>query len=253
MIRRLNYTERKHIPRECVSISVIPDGAFSRIEAALDLRDVGLPPDAAVAIEAYHQNGSQRFAWGTVSEPRPPADRRLTEFGDARGVKFRVKVVVDSPRKGLLVAEADRLIPRTEDSEDGKRRPLLPVSAENLYGEPWRLEIRGEDPLLKVDESLGDPVVFSRSPQFQALAYPAVVRQILTAIRDCPEGLDREEASGWRRDWLDFFSSLPGIPPQPDHEDDDAVDAWIDAVVMAFCRKHHLVEQLCQSLSAEAS
>jgi len=251
MIRRLNFTGRKSIPRDCVTLTVTPDGDTHRVDAVFNLAGLGLPSDARLAVEAYHQNAAQRFDWGTAGNPSPPPDRRLVEFEDVRGVKFRVKAILQSPDRGRLAADSSGLSPRTPESDDGKRRPLLPVCGERLDGEPWRLEIQGQAPQLKIESSLGDAVLLSRSPRFQALVYPAVVRMVLTDIASSNGGVSLDDATDWRRDWLLFATSLPGVPTPPSGDDRDEIEDWIQSVVHSFCRKFHLTDLLAAELASE--
>lgn len=245
MNRRFNYTGRKRIPRELVTIAVASDPpTHYRFDAQLALDSLGLPPDALVCIEAYRQSVNQRFDFGTVVAPGPRNGTRLTEFPDVGGVLFRVKVVGTGDRHGHLLAEADRLAPRAPGDDEGTRRSLLPVAADDLQGEVWRLEAGSGDPVLFIERTLGDPVAISRDPAFASLVYPAVLQLLLGQIA-AADDYDPDEPSGWHAEWLRFAADMaPDQAPPPTGANAEVIASWTRAISRAFCRRHDLVQKL---------
>lgn len=252
MNRRFNYTGRLRIEREQVAISLTrSDSQPARFEARLDISSLELPPDSLVFVEAYRQATNQRFAFGSFGQPSTPASTLLTEFSDPSGVMFRVKVVGTGDRKGHLLAEADRILPKNPGDSEGRRRSLLPVAADDLQGDVWRLEIEDGDPLLLIERSLGDPVAIARDPGFASLVFPAVIQLILREMLSSDE-YDPEEPNGWHADWLRFASYIvPGMSPPAPNEPDEGW-GWIRAVSRGFCRQHALVARLLDRWEKEA-
>jgi hypothetical protein len=209
-------------------------------DAALDLSDYSLPTDAKVFVEAYRRMDWMRFDFGTVGAVFPPSDRRLLRFDASDGVLFRVRVVSpDGSPTGKVLAEADRIRPRSSDSKDKNRRSLLPLESAPLNGELFRLDLSAE-PVLLIEQTLGagDWRSCARDPLFHALVYPCVLRQILDRLT--ADAWPEEGTAGWEGDWARFIESLPGFYERPDEDGD--TDAWIDAMVGSFARERRLLE-----------
>lgn len=250
MKRTINFTERTTIFHEDARISLArhSDGACT-FDASLNLSEYGLPYDANLYIEAYRQTRWMRFAWGTVGEPLAAADRVLREFDSPDDILFRVKVVAKEP-PGRLVAEADRISPSAPGAGTDMRAPLLPVKAEDLGEEIWKVEIESPSTRLLVNRSLGDVHSVALSPHFRAYVYPAALRLILMEAL-CDRTADGElptagEPDEWQSKWLRFCQHLPGIGDAIDPfslEDREERVRWIDGAVRAFCRRLCLRDQ----------
>src|SRR3954471_5180346 len=94
MIRAFNYTRRKRIPRENVTITVRTlEHGRRTFDARLDLASLQLPADAHVYVEAYRRTSYVRFDFGTVAERRDPEVRFLDDLDATEIVFFRVKVI----------------------------------------------------------------------------------------------------------------------------------------------------------------
>ncbi|HMG76107.1 MAG TPA: hypothetical protein VK582_21575 [Pyrinomonadaceae bacterium] len=243
MIRRLNYTDRKRIKREDVDIVLYQRNGTPTFEVILRLENYGLPDDAVVFIEAYRRTTSMRFAFGTVSNVKAPNDRNLTEFETPDGILFRVKISSDSPQRGKLLAEADRLSFRTPDSETEERVPLLPVQSADLRSEITKLDF-GDKPILLINLHLGNWRDIARSPVFASLVYPSALRQILTRIIRIEKFFDTDDVDDWKSHWLNYAMQLPGVGDVPDEDSEESqLDDWIDDVILAFTKKYGMLER----------
>jgi hypothetical protein len=210
------------------------------LEASLNLDAYGLDGAARVFVEAYRHAQYKRFDFGTVSALRAPDDRSLSEFGVADGILFRVKVVSFSAEvKGLILAQADQIRPRSADHRPDQI-PLLPVTPdEDLGDEVWRLDFGDQETSLRVNSSFVDWRGLVCDPAFEALVLPCILRTVITHICLNEQHRDTEDADDWRSRWLRFACSLTSNPPPPG--DEDAQERWINDVVQRFCRKHHLL------------
>src|SRR5215472_7002072 len=111
MKRTFNYTNRKKIPRELVSITLKkqePDPPT--FDARLNLSGMNLPSDGQVHVEAYYRASYMRFNYGTVAKTQCDVDRTLRDIDNRDLIYFRVKVTDDTGDQGRLLAEADGLI-----------------------------------------------------------------------------------------------------------------------------------------------
>ncbi len=245
MIRNFNYTDRKRILRENISFEWI-DGKGEEpasFLAKIDLHSAGLiRSDGQVWVEACSGSIVSRYYFGTVEHPEYPEDTRLTSF--PRGLKptFKIKVVdPKDPRKRLL-AFADRIAPSEREEIESGRQSILPVEYVDLGQKIWNLRIDDSlMPILQLNSTITDPVGIStlaKSPEFVALVYPAVIRQILSYLL-----LETEDPSMIaEHDWINYGSNLtarhcPDRDTYGDNEEDFARDAriWIDDVVGEFC------------------
>jgi len=240
-IRTINYTNRKRILREHVSITLNERGENTTFDAILHLSGYKLPPEARVFVEAYRQTQYKRFDFGTVGLVHVPADRSLSDFGSAEGVLFRVKVVTSNDPRGMLLAEADQIRPRKSKDEDENRMPLLTVMPNaNMGDEIWRLEFDEQQTRLFVNSALGDWRGIARDRVFISLVYPSVFRYVLWRILHQERHFDTDDMDDWRSRWLRFAVSLPGVNNVPAEEDEDQFDDWIENAVYAFCRRHNI-------------
>lgn len=250
MIRRLNYTGRRRIPRENIRIAVYRNGDLEEFEARVNCAGLGLPDSARLLVEAYHKSDWMRFDFGTLGQPLIPRDRRLTAFYRGARVLFRVKAVASDGESGKILAEADRIVPLSPDS-DRDRDPLLPVRVvDGLGNQIWRLTWEG-GPVLELNRR--EPEIkrlLASDPRFKWLVLPQVLRSVL--IRVLVDEMDDEGEggeSGEGQRWLDFARTLhPVEPPKPDDRDIELIENWADDVVASFCARHDVLESWRWSL-----
>lgn len=254
MPRRLNYTDRRKISRDDVSIRLHRNGEGLVFDAALDLANYKLDritPPPQVYVEAYRGGSAlwKRFDFGRYGTVQPPPDRSLDEFGVPEGILFRVKVsAVSDDALGRLLAEADAIRPRLPDEQDAHGEPLIQhVAADDMGDELWRVtDFDGDMPLLKVNSRVPMGVdQFLRDPQHRAVVMPAVMRQVLTRILILDrDAWDDEDATSWQVRWLNFASGLPGVGQRPDADEEagrlrnaDELERWIDDAVESFAAR----------------
>ena len=199
-IRRLNYTGRKKIRREDVSIALHDKpNAPATFDADLSrLSEYRLPDDAVIAVEARLQTRWMRFGYGTVGAIFPAADRALTEFDSTDGIMFSVKVTAVSGNPGKLLAEAEGIPVRFPGAAEEPRNPLLPVKSDDIGHEVYRLDFSNDPPILLVNRAAGDKDAIVRSPLFMSIVYPAALREILNRIIH----VDEPRRPGRRRGFL---------------------------------------------------
>lgn len=253
MIRRLNYTGRRRIPRENIRIAIYRNGDTEEFDARVSCAGLGLPDSACLLVEAYHKSDWMRFDFGTVGQVVIPRDRRLTAFYRGARVLFRVKAVAADGESGKILAEADRIVPLSPDS-DRDRDPLLPVRVvDGLGSQIWRLTWES-GPVLELNRQ--EPEVkrlLTSDPRFKWLILPQVLRSIL--IRVLAEEMDEDEdaqGGGEGQRWLDFAHSLhPVEPPKPADRDMELIENWVDDVVAAFCGRNNVMQNWRWSLRPE--
>jgi hypothetical protein len=232
---RLNFTGRRKISRQHVTITVSGIGGIETFTADLQLLGYGLPESAAVIIEVYRQLELLRFEFGTVGKLAPPAVPRLSEFGTTEGLKFRVKVVSTDEPKGRLLAVADRIAPRHEHQQSLLRVPLLAVKSQDLGREVWRLDFTDE-PLLLINPRVVPKKQLVESAEFQSLVLPEILRSILSRILLVEENRIPDDSDDWTSRWLQFAESMPGVGKVPEHDAPEADLDWIDSAISSFCR-----------------
>lgn len=254
MIRRLNYTGRKKIPRSRVAIRLVegPRGV-SLFTADYDLSGFDFPSDARVYIEAYNPASYMRFAFGTIAAPSEPADARLVDVTLRPLPKFRLKVVDESERHGLLLGVADKLVPLRPDEDLDNRQSLLPVEFCDLGDRAWKLDL-GDWPVLELNsriEGLGEAARSGGS--FLGLVYPEVIRALLHDIVIEQGQTDPElDDDDWPSLWLRYACTLPGVEPPPSDAGANARrEEWVDDAVQAFCRSRQARMRLAASIEKE--
>ncbi len=241
MIRRLNYTGRRSIGRSRVTIRLLPTAegpaAFS---AEYDLDGLKFPLEARVYIEAYNATSYMRFDFGTVAHGRVPDDTRLVDITPRPLPKFRLKVVDEAERHGLLLGVADKLIPLRPGEDQHNKQSLLPVDFVDLGERIWRLDL-SDWPVLELNKRIESIAEAARaSGAFLGLLYPEVLRRILhegvvTDAQTDPDAGDDD----WTTLWLRYACSLPGVeaPPAAASAEASALrEEWVENAVQAFCR-----------------
>lgn len=232
---RLNFTGRRRISRNHVTISVTGIGGIETFSGELELGSYGFPDSAAVIIEAFRQLELVRFDFGTVGNVAPPAICRLSEFGTLAGLRFRIKVVSTEEPRGRLLAVGDRITPRHAEQQLLSRVPLLAVRAQDLGREVWRLDFSIE-PLLLVNPRVVPKKQLVQSVEFQSLILPEILRRILNRILLVERIRVPDDSDDWTSRWLKFAESMPGVGSVPDVADPESDLDWIDAAISSFCR-----------------
>ncbi len=152
MIRRFNYTGRKRILRNRVSVSLqeIPEAQLA-FDATVKLDGLALPEQAKIFIEAYRRDYFKRFACGTVASPEFPKNLVLENLHPQALIMFRIKVVDNN---GRILAVADRVIPKRTEDEPADRLCLLAVDFINLGQAVWRIDLTGDWPSLQLNRDI---------------------------------------------------------------------------------------------------
>ena len=232
---KLNYTGRKKIESRhaVITLKREPDKK-NRYSARLDLVPYKFAPDAKVVVEAYRRTTVMRFDHGTVMVPTQPASDLLEQFDNSEAVLFRVYVTAASGRPGVLLGRAKELQPQDQEEPPADRKALLPVEPAELDDEIWRLDF-GAMVVLQINSKLPDWRQTAVSPQFKALVYPAVLRQVLTRVLLLEEYDDGDDSDSWQSHWLQFAKRLPGVGPLPAERDER--EAWIEEAAKALAKK----------------
>ena len=258
MIRRLNYTGRKKISRSKVTVRLLParDGLYA-FAAEYDLAGYDFPEDAKVFVEAYNSTSYMRFPFGTVGERRDPQGMTLLEVTPRPLPKFRLKVVDQSERHGLLLGVADKLIPLRPEEELTNRQSLLPVDFCDLGDRIWRLDLT-DWPVLELNNRVEAIAEVARSGDaFLALVYPEVVRGILHQIVVIEGETDpNADDTEWTTLWLRYVCTLPGTTEPPSGASEDSrsrQEEWIEDAVQAFCKYREARRRFETAIRKEAS
>jgi len=255
MIRKFNYTGRKKIERNNISIRLIKDNSpHPYFDLKISVSADDFPDDSELFVEAYDRSSFMRFKCGTLKNPVLPEDRHLTAIHSTDAILFRVKVVDPSAHHGRILAVADRLTSIGESQEDSKHISLLPVTYEDLDKEIWKLDFRDTGPVLilnKKIESVNVTEIVKTSDLFFSLVYPSVLREILVRILVIDDAFEEDDPELWQNLWLAFVENLPEVPKITDSyefenfsSNHDFFLIWIDDdVIPAFCKKYMIKEK----------
>jgi hypothetical protein len=238
MKRTFNYTGRKRIDRDDVSIVLSQVGDSWVFDATLSLSNYSFPRNAEIWVEAYRQNLWMQWSWGTITLQQAPFDRRLTDFDDSEGVLFRVRVVQPKgPEHHKLVGEASAIpFVRAGEAND-RRRKLLVTIPHPLDQQLWKIDFDADPPTLLVNSD-AKPSWKSmvQSTQFEALVYPEILRRMMSHILVETEWSPEDEPD-WRSEWMEFAFNLVGDGNLPDSTEKSDRERWIQDTVSALCRK----------------
>jgi hypothetical protein len=181
----------------------------------------------------------------------------LSEFNDADGIQFRVKVTSAPDGNGLgggrLLAMVDEIKPTQPGDDRDPARSLLVTEARPLGGEAWKIDLAHVTPTLLIDPVIGGKE-FARHPAFRALVAPTIVRQILAEYCLIDESEPDDDDSGdYRSRWIAFGERLAGKRcPFGERREDDRRE-WIDDACQQFALGKKLVDDFVHHLASEAT
>lgn len=236
--RRINSTGRKRINRDKIEIRMLPSEPSEPLKAkiSVDLSAEELTADAGVVFEAYHRSSGMRFDCGTIGNLNMPEVFVLDEVDRGGTPLFRLKVLDLAENEGLILASAERIQPRSEEDDDGKRS-LFPVAYRDLQSDTWKVEIeQGDRPRLIINKRLpGFSHKLGKNPLLQGLILPAALRFVLIELATSAETGEDEEEGNWKDEWLSYCSERLGAPDDPRELTDENEKAnWIDDTVRRF-------------------
>jgi hypothetical protein len=251
--REINFTGRMAIDASSIKAAAVTgaDGQSCQLEFQLSLRpeiENQLPPNASIYVDAFRDNVSKRFSWGTVATPVAPIDRALDHLDATDGFYLKVTIVVsgNADLPGRIAAVSSRLALSTSGTS---QQSLLPnVGEPEMVGELWQLSFQADGPVVKVNSQLvSDRHSFVSSPAFLTLAMPVIIREVLTwAIGD-----GRPSEEDWTRSrghWLVWALDLIRSNDLPEdlYSEDQGQEGrqeFITHVLREFDDQHKLMQK----------
>lgn len=245
-MKRFNYTGRKKILREDISIRLHGDfDAKPVVDVAVDLKDYDFPDGAEIYLESQHKTRFMRLLIGGGEAMSVQSHSlELKEFDDADGLSFRIKVV--APDRGQLLGIAENIKPYNKDEElDDNQRGILPVRSADLSqaGVLWRIDYGDEEAVLEIEKELGGKDQVVRSLLFKGFILPAAMRQILAKIVAATEGWDDSlsDPQELSTRWLMFSKKVgAGLPDKSTSDQED----WLDDTVRLLSRRIGVRDQI---------
>jgi hypothetical protein len=253
MLKRLNFTDRRRIPRHQVVIRATADEA-NAFTLDLPLEVVADPSTQVVYVDVTTSGSSEivrhRPAINSAGISRGPFPLGAIDW---RRAMFDVKVVeVSAGNPGRIVRRADtiRALGAGKSAGEDTTLPLLQTARRALGQRAWVLEC-GEPVTLVINETLSmTDDEFAGHPAVMALVFPEVCRRALEWAT-VKEGRDPSDVTSGDHDaaslWLRFAVSAAGGEPFPARplegwtsENRDDLDHWIDCVVGRVCHRHEL-------------
>lgn len=211
MKRTLNFTGRKALGREHVSLRLIrPDTGPPTFSASFTgLAGLGLPPTAAIKVVPYAGSSSMRFDFGTVGLPLLPADASLGDLDVGATVLFDVRIIDESEAVGRILASARQLRPGSDD-DAADRKSLLPVETADLGELLWKLDAPdGAPPVLQLNSRIPGAIGRLRTdPLMQGCILPVAIGILVDRVLD-PESADTDDLE-WVQDWRTWISDVTG-------------------------------------------
>ena len=126
MIRRYNYTGRKKVLSKKVKILESKRDGKKSFEIVCDLKDLVFPDEAKIFIEPYFKSSFLRFDFGSVARFQPPAETDISDLPTTDQLRYRIKIVDNSNKHGLILGFADIQGTLVNDQYGG-RQAILPV------------------------------------------------------------------------------------------------------------------------------
>jgi len=261
VLKRINYTDRRRIPRNQVAVKVDPTNPASfTIDVPADLLS---NPDTETAYVDITSAGSSevlrhRLTWTGSGLARGPYPLGRISWKKAIFDIKVVETVGEDPGRILRRASRIKAVGAGGESQDEATHQLLTTIREPLGEQVWTLRFTDEVTLVINDALTMPEEQFVANQAFASLVFPEICRRAVewAVVSEgmSPGDLNAEETSGaalWVRFAVDMApdSECPSTPiggwtPQNRSE----LDEWIDDVVRGLCRRH----RLCSAITAIA-
>lgn len=237
-ISRINFTGRKRISHEHVTIGITGAAPSALIQVHFNLKNLGFPETARVVLEAQAGWTVQRFDFGTVGQFSKPNNLQLTDFHSLEGLLFRLKVIATGDHDGRLLGVADKLR-HSGDIVPAAQQSFVVVRPSDIGDRVWKVDFDESQPILLVNTRIHDCQDFLKRREVAALVFPEVLQRILEM--GVKLGSGDEGGDGWPTLALGLGEQLTNEPvPAADNEDE--IERWVDAAVGAFSQRHELID-----------
>ncbi len=260
MLKRINYTDRRRIPRSQIAVKVDPTDPAS---FTIDLPDDLLSNhDTEVAYVDITSAGSsevlrQKLDWTGTGLGRGPYSLGRISWKKAIFDVKVVEVVGEDPGRILRRATRIKAVGAGGSPNDAASHQLLATIREPLGEQVWALRF-GEPVTLVLNDALSiSDEQFLGNQAFASLVFPEICRRALewatVAEGVSPGDLtadDTNAAALWVRFAAEVASDAqcPVTPARgwdPTNRND--LDDWIDTVVECLCRRHRLCSALAEA------
>ncbi len=243
--KRINSTGRKRIPRDRVSVTLLParPGQPLQATASVKLEGLGFPESANVVLEAYQRSTAMRFDIGSIGKVTIPDKLDLVDIDPGSVPLFRLKVVDSDEDQGKLLGAAERLRPDSEEAPDGKKS-IFPVHSCELGPLVWKVKIDDAGPCLLLNWQLPTlKAEIQKNPLVAGILLPAALQIVLEDLASDPTDADDEDC-GWKADWVRFCQEELGVSDDPSNLSTDRRQDWIDECVEEFCKSSKFMSRI---------
>jgi hypothetical protein len=255
IIRSINYTGRKKIPRDCIDINLKKDGSFN---AGINIENLKLSENAAVSMEAYDRFSLMHFDLGTVGNLKSIQNQNLDNIQRKDGIRFRIKITDIGTEHGKILAYYDNL--HTVEKEN--LECIIRVRSDDLAEQIWNVEFDDDGPLLNINnklDTIGIRELVRKDPLFQSLVFPAILKEVLVKILIIEKDYDLENHEDWKSRWIHFICKImhQDAPPELKKEGEllensEDIMNWINSeAIPEFCRYFGWREKFLRSLEGE--
>lgn len=250
----MNYTGRESIDRDLITIEAKKNAPVLTVylKSKQGLKDNPKFNGCLVVIDAVLRTRAQRIELGSLADLPVSKEVVFSDFLPGDEVKFRLKIVDPGDKK--ITGEVSGLRVKGDKLEDpilGKRKTLLPVNwaaeGDEMKGQFWKLDYsNGNFPVLLLAKGKFTALGDVNRPEFRALAFPAIMKEVLTFAFVTKF----DNIPVWAEDWnkLALLLGCDPIPqraetanaPQEVEEHFENVCKWIDEVSAQFAHECRL-------------
>ena len=259
MRRRFNYTNRGRITHNHIDLTIYKDdnNKPKSFDMKLNLGGMEFPDEGKVYVDVYHRTEFKRYDFGTVSHIITPQNTEFSELQYKENLQFRIIIVNQEGKHGLILADADGIRPESDIESESKS--ILPVSFGDIGRLIWQIKFNERTdgaPLLVLNSQIPNIENISRTdPQFIMYVYPYALREVLRYMfHHSVLGSIDDPNTDWQNDWIEFGKAILNgkNPPETDPENSDYyddVENWIDEVIEEFCNSRNEWNKYIEQLS----
>jgi hypothetical protein len=254
----INFTGRQKILLEDVKLRVEEVAGGYQVSGEIDLKRFNLD-EGIVVIEMYRQNYRERKSIGHVVGPDgvPRTHMEVSEtfppYSVVSVLLCDIKIVSAKPgAEGKVLAWAQSLRPTYGgENADALSKGLLPFVGDSEMGQLlWFTSFEDEqNPIVKINESITDWRSFCRTPVFQALVLPEIVRDLAQWLWKV---LDQRDELSIVQQWVEVFKAFGADIEQwqEDHPDGDDSYSWSSHASIMFAEQFRMLDRLPSEIEA---
>lgn len=246
VVATFNFTDRKRINLEWISIDIEETATDYVVSGSVNLSELDLPAGKLV-VEVYRQQYRKRISVDAPNKATVTFSKSFPRYPQASALLAEVKVVSKDPTEdNKLLAAAKQIRPNLIGEMGGFRKGLLPFTPKEDMGQVLWVTDLSEGPVVHINSGIENWNAFCRQPVFQSLVMPEITRDIAAwvwdqTVDDNPD--DESLANQWKAAYKSFGADIDQYRSDSDNSNREG---WISHAVSNFANSFRFLDKLAK-------